>query len=119
MKQLQQLVDRSSGKVLLKHLEMANTFWTRFRGLMFRKRFPPSYGIWIKPCKSIHTMWMRTTIDVFFIDQAGKVIGVKKNVRPWRVALAPQGTASVLEVPAGTLELGQGTLIEQRPKDPA
>ena len=105
------LINIETKEVLLNDLEIADSFWKRLVGLMFRKQVSSGFGIWIKPCRSIHTMWMRMTIDVYFIDDAGMVIGVKKAVRPWQIALAPNNTQSVLETPVGMIDLCISTKI--------
>lgn len=33
------LVDRTTGKLLASEVELVDTFWWRFRGLMFRRKF--------------------------------------------------------------------------------
>lgn len=110
-KNMPKLINVETKEVLLTNLETADSFWKRLVGLMFRKRVSQGFGIWIKPCKSIHTMWMRMAIDVYFIDDADTVIGVKKAVRPWQIAFAPNNTQSVLETAVGTIDLCISTKI--------
>ena len=102
------LLDADSGRMILQTLELAHTPWTRFWGLMLRRSVPASYGIWIRPCRSIHTMWMRMRIDVFFLSGNLTVLGVRPDVVPWRIVIAPRGTHSVLETPSGQTQLPIG-----------
>ncbi len=106
------LINAETGEIILAELELARTFWKRFVGLMFRKSLPSGFGIWIEPCKSVHTMWMRISIDVHFLDSDNSIIGVSKNVRPWKVALAPENTMSVLEIQSSTIEIPINTKVE-------
>jgi uncharacterized membrane protein (UPF0127 family) len=106
------LTNAETGETLLNQLEVADSFWKRFVGLMFRKSLPIGFGIWIKPCKSVHTMWMRIPIDIHFLDRNNTVISFRKNVRPWRVAMAPKNTHSVVETKCGTIEIPMKTRIE-------
>ena len=106
------LINAETGETILAELELARSFWSRFVGFMFRKSLPLGCGIWIEPCKSIHTMWMRISIDVHFLDGNNSVIGVSKNVRPWRVVLAPADTMSVLEIQSRTIEIPLNTRVE-------
>lgn len=117
MKPTAQLLDADTHQVLIETLEIADTIWTRFWGLMFRKAAPPSYGLLIQPCRSIHTMWMRMPIDVYFLSQDKKVLGLRTNLRPWRIAFAPRGTTSVLETPAGQTQLTIATKLSIHGKD--
>ena len=112
MKTQKKLVNQESRKVLLSELEIANSVWSRFCGLMFRAKPAKRFGILIIPCKSIHTMWMRFSIDVFFIDKKGLVVGSRTNVKPWRVLIAPRKTHSVLETAVGSLIIREGDIIQ-------
>ena len=47
-------------------------------------------------CRSVHTCFMKRSIDVAFLSDSGEVLGVCYGVEPWRV-LACRGAASVLE----------------------
>lgn len=89
--------------LLAAEVEKAHTFWTRFRGLMFRRALPRGHGLWIRPCRQVHTYWMRFDIDVLFLDRDGRVLRIISRLRPWRVSLTVQGAASVLELPPGIL----------------
>ena len=47
-------------------------------------------------CSSVHTCFMRSPIDVAFIDRDGRVLSVCQGAPPWRVRTC-RGAASVLE----------------------
>ncbi|MEZ6090012.1 MAG: DUF192 domain-containing protein [Pirellulaceae bacterium] len=102
------LYDAQSGEVLLHHLEIADTFWTRFKGLQLRKSLPSGHGLLIKPCSSLHTCFMRFAIDVIMLDADKVVVGIRKNLRPWRMLICHRSTTQVVEVCAGTLRLRVG-----------
>lgn len=98
-----QLRDAQTGQVLVPRLEQATTFWQRLRGLMFRPALKPDEGLWIVPCRSIHTHWMRQSIDVVLMDRDGVVLSVHPNVRPWRMVHGTKDTHAVLETASGHL----------------
>ena len=82
-------------------LEIADTFFRRFCGLMLRKKLPAGKGLLIAPCSSIHMCFMRFAIDAIFIDKDYKVLKVARNVKPW-IGLAWCWKAwGVVEVSAG------------------
>jgi len=82
-------------------IEKADTFFSRFRGLMLRKRLPAGHGLLIAPCNSIHMCFMRFAIDAIFIDKDYRVLKVARNVKPW-IGLAWCWKAwGVVEVNAG------------------
>jgi len=55
------------------------------------------------PAPSVHTFFMRFTIDVVFLARDGEVMKVVPSLRPWRTAAARRAKA-VLELPAGEAE---------------
>ncbi|MGB7342885.1 MAG: DUF192 domain-containing protein [Pirellulaceae bacterium] len=107
-----QIIDCETSEVLLSNAEQASTWWQRFRGLMFRRSFCVGYGLWIQPCGSIHTMWMRTPIDVYFIAKDGTVTEIREQVRPWSVVIPQQKCRSVLEIPHGGVRLVVGRRVQ-------
>ncbi len=68
---------------------------------MGRKALPDGEALLLKPCSSIHTLFMRFPIDVVFIDPRNQVVKVVPELRPFRVAMAPGGAQAVLELEAG------------------
>ncbi|MDQ2914264.1 MAG: DUF192 domain-containing protein [Chloroflexota bacterium] len=82
---------------------VANNFLTRGFGLIPRSRLPEGEGLLITGAGSITMFFMRFAIDALFLDRSMRVLRVAENLRPWVPAiLAPGGTHSVLELPAGT-----------------
>jgi uncharacterized membrane protein (UPF0127 family) len=65
---------------------VADGWFSRAIGLLATRRLEDPCGLWIKPCNSIHTFWMRYPIDVLFLDKAGTVLRVVPEIRPWRIA---------------------------------
>jgi uncharacterized membrane protein (UPF0127 family) len=55
---------------------------------------------------------MRFSIDLLFLDRHLRITAKRSQVKPFRLALGPSGSCSVLELPAGRLaqlrcEVGQ------------
>lgn len=90
-------------KVLADRALEARSFFARFKGLMGRKDFPFGEGLWIIPCNSIHTFFMRLPIDVLFLDSGLTVVKAFPALRPWRATSVYFKAKSVLELPAGVL----------------
>lgn len=78
-------------------LEVADTFFTRFKGLMLRKDIPLDSALLIKPCDSIHTFFMRFPMTAIFLDKNMRVTKVVPNMKPWRMTFA-FGSYCVLEL---------------------
>jgi uncharacterized membrane protein (UPF0127 family) len=85
-------------------LSLADTHWTRFRGLLGLSAddFGNGSGLWITPCRGVHTLGMAFAIDVIYLDRALKVVGVQSAVKPWRFTPVRFSAASVLELPCHT-----------------
>jgi uncharacterized protein len=85
-------------------LALANTHWTRFRGLLglAADDFSKGSGLWIIPCRGVHTLGMGFPIDVIYLDRALKVVDVQSAVNPWRFTPVRLRAASVLELPCHT-----------------
>ena len=85
-------------------LAIANTHWTRLRGLLGLRSndFRNGSGLWIVPCHGVHTLGMGFPIDVVYLDDALTVVHVQGDLRPWRFAPVRSHAASVLELPCRT-----------------
>ena len=89
---------------LVRDLHEAFTFWRRLRGLMFRAALPSGTGLLIAPCQSVHTLHMRFPIDVIFLDKSWCVVGLERNLAPWRFSRVYRYSWFVLECPAGSID---------------
>ena len=96
------LINLSTGRIVVERLTFAATFWSRFRGLQFRKSMPAEEGLLIAPCRSIHTHWMRFAIDIAMLNRNGVVVQFHPCVRPWRMLAGDHSVAYVLETTGGT-----------------
>ena len=103
------------GAVLAARLEVAATFWARFRGLMGRPGLPPGEGLWLTG-NGIHMLFMRFPIDAVFLGRAAadggrRVVAMRAGLRPWTgVVWWARGADGCLELPAGTAA-ATGTVV--------
>src|SRR6185369_8312705 len=95
--------DAATGAVIADRLRVADTHWTRLRGLLGTRTLAPGEALWIVPCRQVHMLGMRYAIDVAFLDEAGAVLRTIPELPPWRISPAVTDAASVLELPAGAL----------------
>ncbi len=93
----------TQGKLYPFQVRQAGTFFSRLIGLAGSSRSDSNFILWLTPCTRIHTFGMAYPLDVLYLDGAGKVIRTLSNVKPNTVPQKSTGTASVLELPAGTL----------------
>jgi hypothetical protein len=88
-----------TGIVIAGQVAEAHGLWSRTRGLMLRRQLEPGAGIDIRPCSSIHMMFMRFPIDAVFYDRDYRVTRVARSVRPWRgMAFGGRGAWGVIEI---------------------
>ena len=86
-------------------LALADTHWSRLRGLVGTSPgdFGNGWGLWIVPCRGVHTLAMRFPIDVVYLDRDGTVVHINENLKPWRFGRISMQAASVLELPRQAL----------------
>ena len=93
-------------------VELADNFFGRLRGLMFRRQLPEGCGLLLAPCNSVHMLFMRFAIDVIYLDENFRIKKIVRNLRPWIGMSACFGAWGALELPKGDsdrlkLEIGQ------------
>jgi uncharacterized protein len=93
----------SDGRVICERCVPAETFWTRFRGLMGRASLPPDEGMVFRGTGEIHMFFMRFAIDAVFCDGELRVVKVARELKPWRLAAA-RGASVVIELAAGAAD---------------
>jgi uncharacterized membrane protein (UPF0127 family) len=89
------------GVLLATDARLASSYWSRFWGLMFRRRLPGGGGLLLTRSASIHSFFMFMRFDAVFIDDEGRVTKVVHAMRPWWVAFGGKGGKHTLELPAG------------------
>lgn len=93
--------------------QVADNFVTRFAGLLFSAPLQPGEGLLITPCNSIHMFWMRFAIDVVFFDKDWQVVGLVRQIKPWRISPFFKAAESCLELPPGVIA-ATGTEVGDR-----
>jgi uncharacterized membrane protein (UPF0127 family) len=88
--------------VLADSAQSADTSAQRRTGLLKHTQLEPGDGLWIVPCESVHSFFMKFTIDVLYLDRKHRVKKLRREMAPWRVS-ACLTAHSVLELPAGTI----------------
>mgnify|MGYP003480965604 CR=1 FL=1 len=86
-------------------IKFADSFLKRLRGLMLRKTFDSESGLLLRPCRRIHTYFMRTPIDAIFVSDSDIVVHVEKNLKPNKLTKYHRRAEFVLEMPAGKAEI--------------
>ena len=86
--------------ILASGAEVADTGTKRRVGLLKKEKLEPGEGLWITPCESVHTFFMKFAIDLVYLDREKRVRKIRHAVPPWRIS-GCLAAHSVLELPAG------------------
>jgi uncharacterized protein len=78
---------------------VATTLRSRLLGLALISRDRVGPGLLIPRCRSVHTFGMRFRLDLIFLDDEERVIEIRRDVPPGRIARCAEAS-SVLEVPS-------------------
>ena len=102
------LFDATGENIGTYRLEVMDTFWKRFMGLMGRDDVPIGNAALFRKCSSIHMFFMKIPLDVIWYgasmpDGRVPVLSVARDVKPWQLSFGPKRTRGCLEVAAGTV----------------
>ncbi len=92
-----------SATLMSERLQVAESFFERAKGLLGRKSLEVDEALWIKPCNNIHTCFMKFKIDCLFVDRNLVVVKAFSEVKTFRVLGPFWKSASVFEMPVGTI----------------
>jgi uncharacterized membrane protein (UPF0127 family) len=101
---LKKLLNQTKNSIILEDLKIANSFYSRAKGLLGKSHLENKEGLWIFRTNTIHTFFMKFSIDCVFIDRNLKVIGLRPNVKPWRMTYPVWKASHVIEVCKGTIQ---------------
>lgn len=85
-------------------LDVAESYFDRMKGLLTKDSLPKNHGLWINPCKSIQTFFMRFPIDVIFLSSSQEIVKIMRNVKPFRISPIVFAAKSVIELPVDTID---------------
>ena len=104
----------SKGNMICAQTRIANNPFSRMKGLMFSQDLSGDDGLLIRPCNSIHTFFMRYSLDVIFLDKNFKVIKVIYDLKPWKMSWIYFKANQVLEMKDGTMrkDILEGEMLE-------
>jgi uncharacterized membrane protein (UPF0127 family) len=85
--------------VLGREVPVACDLPSRLLGLSGLERDEAGPGLLIPRCASVHSFGMRFALDLFFLDAEGRLLAVRREMAPRRLAYL-RGAAAVLELPS-------------------
>ena len=93
-----------SSEQLSCRVEVAESLWARTAGLLGRRTLRADGGLWIRPCNSVHTFFLRFSIDVVYLAADYTVVKTCSRLKPFRFSMGGRKANSVLELPAGSID---------------
>ncbi len=93
---------KKNGKKLDIDCDEAHKFFERFLGLMGKQEIKK--GLVITKCKSIHTCFMKVSMDAVFLNTKNEVVKMLEKMKPWRFSGYYFKASKVLELPAGSIK---------------
>lgn len=100
---------------------LANTVWTRLKGLLGAPPLQPGEGMLLDPCQAVHMYGMKQALDVAFVSGGGQVVAVYHDLRPGQRSKYHGKARQALELPVGTLRetgtrVGDQLVVEDVPE---
>lgn len=99
------------GRVIAADVNIADSFSTRFWGLLGKKSLGDEEGLLLMRCSSIHCFFMKIPIDAVYLSKNMNVLGTE-TLNPWSVGRHFKGTANVLELKAGRARVSLGDVLK-------
>lgn len=96
--------DKSGEAIALKVIK-ATSFLVRLKGLALKPRLEPEDGLWLCPCRAIHTWGLGFSIDAIFLDRDLVIVAIERRLKPFCSLKYHLKAFSVLELGAGQSDL--------------
>ena len=93
--------NQDTGRVLAWRVRRADGWVSRLVGFLPRRSIAAEEGLWFENCGAVHTVGMRTALDIIFLDRGLRVVRVVPNVRPHRLYVGARGAHVVVEFGPG------------------
>jgi len=92
-----------NGREIAEKVEVADSFFSRLKGLLRRENLDFNEGLLLTPCNQIHTLGMKFVIDAVFISKSGEIVFIKENMQPGNVSEKVSQAYQVLELKSGAV----------------
>jgi uncharacterized membrane protein (UPF0127 family) len=112
------LRNERSGEILAPRIGRASGALTRLVGLLRHASVASNEGLWIDGCNAVHTLGMRATLDLYFLDRDDRVLKIASAVAPNRLAEVCSAAKTVVELGSASgardVVLGDRLVLEER-----
>lgn len=93
--------------IIADKLIIADSFLSRFKGLMGRRSLQEGEALLLLNCSSIHCFFMKIAIDAVYLSDDMTVLDIE-TLPPWRIGKHVKNAAHVLEISAGSAKVSKG-----------
>lgn len=99
------IVNLSKLRCLARRPYYAVSWGSRLRGMIGRDFAGADFDAMVfSRCNSIHTLFMRCSIDVVFVDRENTICGLRRNLMPWIPMVYCRSALVTIELPTGTID---------------
>lgn len=77
-------VTRKDGSLIIARCSVMATPAERMKGLLGHTSLSDDEALWFPHETSVHTFFMKFSIDVAFLDRKGRVLALYHSLKPWR-----------------------------------
>ena len=98
------ILNSSNDITLLEDASLADSYFTRLKGLLGKSSLKDDEGLIIKPCNSVHTIGMKFSIDIAFVDKNNVIIHIIKDMVPGKLSSIVKKSSYVIESKGGLFE---------------
>ena len=104
------IINKTKNTIVAEHGKIADTAFSRLKGLLGRDGLAAGEALVITQCRSIHMFFMRFAIDVIFVDKNNQAVGLVKRIKPFLMSPYFWRASCAVELAAGTIEATRTTL---------
>ncbi|MBI2609120.1 MAG: DUF192 domain-containing protein [Deltaproteobacteria bacterium] len=105
--------NKKEGKIVAEKAMLADTFFSRLKGLLGTKKLDKGEALILEPCQSVHTFFMKYDLDIIFLNKENIVIGVAEHLKPNRLSAFYRHASKAVELPSGSIVEGRVTVGEK------
>jgi hypothetical protein len=88
----------------LTKIQTTKNLWQKGMGVIGWRDFGDKNGLLLTNTNSIHTFFVRFSLDLVFLDQKMKIIRLVENLKPFSFSPIVWKARHVLEMPAGSIK---------------
>jgi uncharacterized membrane protein (UPF0127 family) len=102
-----------TGRVLAWRVRRADNWIERTLGFLPRAAIAPEEGLWFEGCGAVHTVGMRSALDIVFLDRDHQIVKVEPNVTPGKLHVSARNAHIVAEFGPGFAKANQMSVGDQ------